>query len=318
MRHYRHSFQYAVATGSLTLPTVITMSALIWVAAEFGSGHLLRWQSLGALAAQAFIAYSLIELNTIYSLIHTRTSFQSSLFLLLYTASPFLYVHGYSYAIPCLFLVVLGMTFACLENKHASKSVFNAFLALGVITLIEPYFIWLVPVMYLLLGYMRSLGGKTFFAGLMGLCLPYWYLWGYAAVADDYSVLLPRLRAFASFEAIDYSCLAVNQLATWGVVLLLSVVSSVHTYAASYKENVHTRLMLHVVIFSGIAVHLMILLQPQHFTALMSLQTVLCAITAGNMFSLTFTPATRIFSFFTAGVWLALCTLNLWMHFSTC
>ena len=318
MRHYRYSFQYALATGSLTLPAAIVMSALIWVAAEAGCGHLLRWQSLGSLAALAFIAYSLIEINTIYSFIRTRTSFHTSLFLLLYTAAPFLYIHGYSYAVPCLLLIVLGMIFSCFENKHASKAVFNSFLALGLITLMDPYFIWMVPVLYLMLGYMRSLGGKTFFAGLMGVCLPYWYLWGYAAFTGDYSVIAPRLQAFILFSPIDYSCLGPDRIATWGAVLLLSIVSGIHTYVSSYKEKVHTRLMLHVVIISQVCTNLMLLLQPGHFNALLSVQTVLCAITTGYMFSLTFTAATRIFTFVTAALWVALCTLNLWTHLSNC
>ena len=307
-----------MATGSLTLPVAIVLAALTWAAAEIGCDHLLKWQSLGGLAAMAFMAYSLIEVNTIHSFIRTRTSFHSSLFLLLYSAMPFLYVYGYDYTVTCLFLVMLGMLFACFENKSASRPVFNSFLALGVITLIDPYFIWLAPVMYLMLGYMRSLGGRTFFAGLMGLLLPYWVLLGYAAMTGDYSVIIPRIGAFLNFAPLDYGVLDVGRVFSWGVVLILSVVSCIHTYSSSYKEKVHTRLMLHVVIFAQLAVNVMLVAQPGHFSSLMSVQTLLCAITSGYMFSLSFTPVTRVFAFFATALWLVMCGFNLWTLFSNC
>ena len=304
-----------MATGSVTLPVVIVMSLVLWTIAEFGGGHLLQWQTLGGLLACVFIVYSLIEVNTAYSFIRTGTLFHTSLFMLMYTAVPSLYVFGVSYLVPCLFVILLGMIFGSFENLYASGSVFNSFLCLGLMTLLDPYLIMLLPVMFLLLEYLRSFTARTFIAGIMGLCIPYWFIWGYAAYADDYPFLLSKLHALIEFSPIDYSILRIDQYLTYGFVLLLSIVGSYYTYGSSYKEKVHTRLMLHVMIIMQVAFNIMLLLQPSHFNTLMSLQIILASILAGYMFSVTFTPFTRIFSFVALASWLAVCTVNLWIHF---
>ena len=304
-----------MATGSVTLPAVIVVSVILWIVAELGSGHFLRWQTVGGLLAYAFIIYSLIEVNTVYSFIRTGTSFHTSVFLLMFTAVPSLYVSGIDYLVPCLFIILMGMLFGSFENKNAPGSVFNSFLCLGLTTLLDPYFVCLFPVMLLQLEYLRSLTTRTLVAGIMGLCLPYWFIWGYAAFADDYAFLLARLRALITFSPIDYGSLRLDQYLTYAFVLMVSAVGGHHTYTSSYKEKVHTRLMLHVVIMMQVVLNIMLIVQPSHFNTLMSLQIVLSSILAGYMLSTTFTPFTRIFSYVAVAFWIAVCTLNLWTHF---
>ena len=298
------------------LPVAIVLAAILWLLAEFAADSLLQWQTLGGLAAIAFIAYSLIEVNAVHSFIRTGTSFHTSVFLIFFTSVPALYVQGITFLVPCLFMLQIGMLFGSFENPYASTPVFNSFLSLGLITLIQPYFLLLVPVVYLQLGYLRSFSLRTFLAGIMGLSLPYWLLWGYAAYSGDYSYLILKLQGLVSFSHIDFSHLGIEQCLTYVFFFLLSVISGFHTYDSSYKEKVHTRLMLHVVVIMEIFVNLMLIFQPQHFNVLMSVLVILCSITSGYMFSVKFTPFTRVFIYFVLILWLVVLIFNLWTLFN--
>ena len=65
----KNHFQYRIATGRMTLPVAIL------VAAAVGSVNIAHWTDVFSLAVCALTAYLLIEMNTAFALIRTRTAF---------------------------------------------------------------------------------------------------------------------------------------------------------------------------------------------------------------------------------------------------
>ena len=85
----RNRFQYELATGRATLPVTIIICLIMYSITYQEKTDLL------SLAIHGAIVYCLIELNTTFSLIRTRTTLHAALFLFFLSGLPFL--HTYSH-----------------------------------------------------------------------------------------------------------------------------------------------------------------------------------------------------------------------------
>lgn len=105
--------------------------------------------------------YLLIELNTTFALIHTRTTLSSALFLTLYAFCPFsMPTHrqsGFRFSLGILFAL-----FQSYEAFYASTPVYHAFLLLGLGSLAIPPVLYLIPLIYIAMGDLRSFSARTF------------------------------------------------------------------------------------------------------------------------------------------------------------
>lgn len=71
----RNRFQYEVATGRATLPVVSTLTLILWV---ISTPHL--WANIGSLLIFSLTTYLLLETDTKFALIRTRTTLPASFF----------------------------------------------------------------------------------------------------------------------------------------------------------------------------------------------------------------------------------------------
>ena len=85
----RNRFQYELATGRATLPVTIIICLIMYGITYQEKTDLL------SLAIHGAIVYCLIELNTTFSLIRTRTTLHAAIFLFFLSGLPFL--HAYSH-----------------------------------------------------------------------------------------------------------------------------------------------------------------------------------------------------------------------------
>ena len=82
----RNRFQYHIATGRGTLPVAVVLTLLIWAATSVHD-----WLNIGSLLAFGFASYLLLETETQFALIRTRTTLPAASFLLFYAATVFLH-----------------------------------------------------------------------------------------------------------------------------------------------------------------------------------------------------------------------------------
>ena len=306
----KNRFQYEVATGRATLPVVTILTLFLWT---ISTPQL--WTNIGSLLSFGIATYLIVETDTKFALIRTRTSLPASLFLLFYAATPFLHTWNVELLLPILFICMLYSLFQSYESPHASTSIFHAFFWMGLSSLIVPCFAWIAPLIYIHMINLRSPEGKTFFAGIIGFTLPYWFLFGYYLYTDQITSFYPIVSRLIQFDPIDYTTIHISRYILWGTIVILWIIYSIPYLQTAYKDKVQTRILLQVILFMGIWINILIALQPSHIDALLPLSIIPMVFMGGHLFPLTFTRFTRILFIATLVIWLVLCLFNLWIHF---
>lgn len=306
----KNRFQYEVATGRATLPTVSILTLILWI---ISTPHL--WVNISSLLIFSLTTYLLLEADTKFALIRTRTALPASFFLLFYAATPFLHTWDITLLLPLFFLCMLYSLFQSYESPHGSTAIFHAFLWMGLSSLILPCIAWITPLLYIHMINLRSLEGKTFFAGIIGFTLPYWFLLGYNLYTNQIGEFYTTISRIIQFDQINYASTHFSYYVLWGVITILWIVFSIPYLQFAYKDKVQTRILLQVILFMGIWINILMALQPSHIKELLPLAIIPMAFMGGHLFSLTFTRFTRITFITVLVIWFALYLFNLWIYF---
>ena len=262
----RNRFQYTIATGRLTLPVAVFISLVLWAV------NLKEWTEGVFIIICSLITYLLIELNTAFSLIRVRSNFAPAMFLLFAAACPFLAPYTAKSWIPVLCLIALFALFRSYESKYASIPIFHAFLCIGIGSMIMPHLLLFSPLIFLQMLELRSFHIRTFFAGIVGLLLPYWISLCYHLylTGNVEAVYTPLTEAFR-FASIDYpSCLHHNCYHGESS-LHVSVISAIQSLLYSFQDKVQTRILLRVLAGTAMGIIFFTILQPQHANTLFPL-----------------------------------------------
>ena len=307
----RDRFQYDIATGRGTLPVVSIITVAVWLISLSGN-----WLSAAvSLLCCGLSAYLLIEMDTYFALMRTRTTLPSCLFLAFYAVAPFLHSGFTQSVVTPLLVLTLFSLLRSYENYDASPTVFHAFLFMGLAGLVVPCVVWISPFLFIGMVYLRSLSLKTFLAGIIGLVLPYWFLFCYGVYIGDIGWSFPYLSDIFRFHPFtDYTLLSVCQIISLSFLLLLFVVYSVFYMQSAYKDKVQTRIMLQVIFWIGVWTFVLILLQPRYLNALFLTAAVSTAVLGGHVFALSFSRAVRITFYSTLVLLALLLVFNQWIQ----
>lgn len=302
----RKRFQYYLVTGKATFPVAVIF-CLAMTAISFGSPA-----DLLPLFSGGLTAYLLIELNTSFSLIRTRTTFHAALFLLFYASCVLPHGHSTEAWIPFLFVAGIYFLFQSYESPYASTPVYHSFLFLGLTSLIFPYILYVIPLVYIFMLPLRSLNLRSFFAGIIGLATPYWFLLCYHLyTGNPADAFLPFVR-LAHPPAIDYSHISLSEAVSGGVLLIFTGISSTFVISKGFQDKVQTRIMLRIVFTLGITATAMAVLIPVHFMDAFSILLVAFAIMNGHLLVLTYNKLTHILSWVISVTWILLTLFNIW------
>ena len=301
----KNRFQYQIATGRMTLPVAILLS-LVFCGISYQG-----WESLYAWLICACVTYLIIELNTTFALIRTRTTLPSSFFLVCFSVCPFLHTFGTETFLPLLFIGMLFSLFKSFESPYASTTIYHAFCSVGIIGIIIPQTLYLTPVLYLLMIQLRSLNPRTFFAGLLGLLTPYWlggcYLLYKGNWLETTQKLIPAIP--------NYHLLGWDQYLSLGILLVITLLCTAQSLTQTYQDKVQTRILLRTLMALEIIIIAFILLLPASFNGLFPMLLICSSVFFGHFFALVFNRFTQI-SLWIIFILLGIMTLfNVWMHF---
>ncbi len=214
----------------------------------------------------ALTAYVVMETNNTYQVIRVRSRMMSSVWLFLSASViPFHYFSPVLLATFCL-AVSIYLLFRTYQQPQPVVDTFHSFLllALGSIVLPQmalfaPFFLWYFIV------FMRALSLRSFFAGLLGLVLPFWFWAAWQIWIGDLSPLLAWWRDLLS--TVDEGLVPLVQTGGWQavwdkvsawqsdfylsnatflVLFFLTFWTSVYYLESSFDDKIRTRMMMYV------------------------------------------------------------------------
>ena len=302
-------FQVDIATGRFTLPVVILVCLTLW-GASFS-----QWSDLGTWGIIAFCGYLMIEINTTFTLIRTRTTLPTCIYWFLTSIFFFLHAFEWSNFASLAFLLSIINLFMGYESTKSSTHVFHSFLFLGLGSLALPQLILFTPLLIISTIIFRAMNIKSFFASIVGLLTPYWIVFGYAFYQNEMPLFNNIVKEIFHFYPINYSELQITEIIAGVFSTILLIISSIHYFQVAYLDKTRTRIYLSFLAFSGWWTTIILVLQPQHLHALLPIQLISSAFLSGHLFTLTRNRFSSLFFIVTFILFIALTIFNLWMRF---
>jgi hypothetical protein len=297
----------------MTMPAVTFYAMAVWLLCG-GLTHHWWWQLL----CISITTYLMVELNNINALIRIFSRMVSSTFLTLLCSACFVFP-----ALPeivmltCMtaFILLLFLTY---QDKEAAGLTYYAFLFLGVGSIAYIHVLFFLPLIWLLMmTHTMSLSWRTWMASLLGLLTPYWFYIPWIIYQRDYSAITNHFMALTVFEEpFNLYGITDSQKATLGLVILLAIIGTTHYIRKSYLDKIRIRMFYGFFIFMDLAALLFLLLQPQHFNAMLLLMIVNTSPLVAHFVALSSTRLTNITFMVLCAASLLLTAYNIWMFSS--
>ena len=274
MRELIH-FQIQTATGRLTFPVTILICLLLW-------GFTIdAWSEAASMCIVALIGYLMIEANTAFTLIRTRTSLPVSIYWMLATALFFLHGFQWENFVPLAFLIAVMQLFRSYESSKPATPVYNTFLIFG--------------------------------ACVLGLLTPYWFLFGYAFWEERMPLFMAPLKEIITFAPISYAHLQAYEIVSWTFISLFLLINGIHYFQTAYADKTRTRIYHSFLVYAGWWTTLLSFLMPQHLSVWMPVQCICAAFLGGRLFTLTRNRFSGIYFFVIFVAFMLITLYNVWM-----
>jgi hypothetical protein len=312
--------QNLVAESRFTLPVVMAYAIAIWLAsgvlipsvpitfAELTRG---AW---GQFVCFLVSAHLLAELNNSNALLRIYSRTVSSSFVVLLCAGSFLFKPMGGSIVQLCIIVFFLMFFRAYQDKRSTGWTFYAFLFIGLSSAIFIQVLFFVPFLWAMMFYLlTSLSWRTFFASIIGLLTPYWFALPVFLFQGNFDVLQAHVLGIFDFPLPDYAQLTVNQVLLFVLVVALGITGTVHYLRRQTADSVRVRLLFRILIYMWAISAVFLLLQPQHYDALIRILIISMSPLIAHYLSLTHTRITNISFFVICTVCVLLALLNLWM-----
>lgn len=276
-------YQREITTGRVTLPVAIFLCLILWGINFSSLSH------IASFAIYALVGYLLIELNTTFSIIRTRTSMPVVLYWLIMAICLFFHPFEWINIIPLVFIIAIPQLFITYERENNTKFIFNAFFILSIGSFAFPQILYFTIPFLIGMKMFRSLTGQTFFVSILGLLLPYWFLFCYAFLTDHLEVFQTSILSLYPVSPIAYSGIQIEILVAAGVITLLSLISTVHYLIVSYQDKTQTRIYYSFFILLEVCIYIIGALQPQHLLPLLLMQIIIASVLVSHLIVLSHT-----------------------------
>ncbi len=304
-------FQNRIAESRYALPFMLMFATLVWVA-----GGLTYDQQLWAPYACTLVAaYLMVELNNINALLRIYSRMVSCSFLALTSLAAFQFSSLQGSIAQLCFVVFYICLFHAYQEKRGAGWVFYAFFCLGMASTVFVQIVFLVPFLWLILGrYLMALSARTFWASILGIIAPYWFVVVYYLGTNRMDDFVAHFAELGHFSPLfDYSSVSEHQIITFLFVALLALIGTIHFLRRSFLDKIRTRMLFHIFIHVNVLIVVFIILQPQHFDVLLKLMMVNTSILIAHYIALTRTRTTNISFYFMIAAALFLTIYNLWI-----
>lgn len=325
----RKYIQEYITTGRLTLPVVVLLVSLIWLIGslspikgidsnvfwnkllEILQGTLLR--NLLGYILLGVAAVQLLILHNTFALIRTHSNFYLTLFILLGGLLVPQTLDVASIIVPCVLLTTHNL-FKTYQMQQPVGYVFQAFLFIGLGSILFPPLLYYIPFFYISLINFHTLTWRTFFAGLLGICLPYWGIFAYAIFTEDMTLFYGPFLKLVPTLPIRYDGWTLSTILSLSYVLLITLTGSLHCLIYNYEDKIKTRALLSYFIALQVWTLLLLFGQPQYYSTLFPILIPGSCILGGHFFALSRTKASNLFFVVCVLLFIALISYIIWTY----
>ena len=312
--------QNKVAESRFTLPVVMAYAIAVWLASglllpsiPFSSNILLRgaWVQFVSFLLSAFL---MVELNNGNALIRIYSRMVSSSFIVLACAANMLFGSMAGAIVQLCVVASLTTFFHSYQDKQSMGWIFYTFLFIGLASTVFVQILYYVPFFWLMMQIqLASFGWRTFWASLIGLLTPYWFILPVAIYQEEFGRFVTHFEQLAVFQLPDYSLLTVNQVVIFAFVVTLALTGSIHYWRNSLSDKFRIRQLYGCFTVLTVVTIAFIVAQPQHFQALMHILIIATSPLIGHFLALTYTRITNYAFYVICAAALLITLLNLWM-----
>lgn len=268
------------------------------------------------LGCLALSTYLMIVMNNTYALIRVYSRMLSCSFLVLSCATCFLFPSLNSAITQLLVIASYLILFQAYQDTTSAGTTYYGFLCLGLASLTYVHLAFFLPLLWVLMwANLQTLSWRTFFASLLGLLTPYWFIGCWLIYQEDATPLTEHLASLLDFQPFfDFSSLGAGQTASFILVVFLTMLGAVHFWQTSFLDKIRIRHLYSFFMRMNFLVFLLICLQPQHFDPLIRLAIINTSPLIAHYVSLTNTRLSNVIFCVMVIAILALTTYNMiWM-----
>lgn len=302
--------QNKIAQSRRALPVTAVYSLFVCLAGGLVSEGL--WLQFAMLLASAVM---MAELNNSNALIRIYSRMVSCSFLVM-TAMSLMLFRSLDVAIAQItFIGFLLFLLRAYQDQQATGLVLYAFICIGIGSVFFPQVLLLLPVLWILMAVnVICFSPRTFFASLLGVLVPYWFVAAWLLYTNNMDFLLTHFSSILQFEKpLQLGIINIHQWITFAFVLAVSVLGSVHFVVYSYQDRIRIRLIYEMFIALAFLLLGFALLQPQHFDNLLGMAIVVTAPLSGHFIALTHSRASNAVFFLLVATALGITVFNIWM-----
>lgn len=295
------------------MPVCALLATILWwwPQQEFALSNIL------GLVLCAFTTYICMETNGVQRIIRIRTRMMACVWLVLASCLAFMHpLEAPAISAACLSLSYY-LLFRCYQLYDSTAWIFHSFLFLGIGSLFTAVMLPMGLLYYIyLIGFLRSLTWRGFWAGVLGLAVPYlgWGSWYF--LMDRTDNILDFIISHFVWHPVSWEALASLSLCwmvSMGIVILLSLVGVFHYLQTKYNDKIRVRMVLYIYTVQTILLILYLFLQPQEFQNIMALLLVSACPLIAHYFSLTRSWLSNAFFILSLLLCGTMAYFNLWM-----
>ena len=305
--------QNRIAGSVFTLPFCVVAAVAMWWLPQ----RAFDIPCLLGLALCLLTTYIVMETNGQLHIIRIRTRMMSCVWLILAASLSFMHPLGEPVIAALLLSVSYYLLFRCYQRHRPQKFVFHAFLMLSLGSFVAPVMLLMaIPFFLYLAIFLRTLPKKAFWAGIIGLIVPYWCyaVWCFidplhtAPSMTRLPFILPTDWKFEDVRLWPF----VEQVSA-GVVALLSIVGILHYLRNNYDDKIRVRMILYIYVSQTLLLMAYLVLQPEHYQTTMALLITSASPLIAHYFALTRSWLSTIFFLLALILTAGMATLNLWL-----
>lgn len=301
--------QNIVAESRIALPFAATYALLVWLAAGVIGGN--WWLQLLCFTATT---YMMVELNNQNALIRIYSRMVSCAFLVLLCAGCFLFASlRAAFGMLC-FVAFLLLLFSTYQRRHTPGVIFFAFCMIGLASLVHVQIVFFVPLFWLFMAFkIQSLSWRTFFASVLGMLFPYWFVGTYMLWVGDFTPFVNHIGSLGNVTlSFEYTMLTTGEMLFYILLLLVNFIGTVHYLRSRYKDKIRVRMLFDCFAIMAWITVILVPLQPQYITLYVPMLTVCVSPLIGHFLALTSTRWTNIVFWVITAATVFVTVYNLW------